>query len=115
MFEIHSKGKTGPALHIHQDQDETVYILEGEYLYQIGEEQRRFKVGDTIFIPRNTPHAFVHLGEGTGRKLSMYQPANKIEEMFRQLGLLKEQTPEKIQAAMAVNNSKVVGKLLNPD
>jgi len=39
VFEIYSKGKTGPALHVHQDQDETVYILEGEYLYQIGDEK----------------------------------------------------------------------------
>lgn len=112
MFEIHSKSKTGPALHIHADQDETINILEGEYLYQIGEEKRHFKAGDTIYIPKGTPHAFLYLGEGIGRKLSMYLPANNIEEMFRQLGLLKDRTPEKILAAMAVNNSKQVGGVL---
>jgi quercetin 2,3-dioxygenase len=115
MFEIHSKGKTGPALHIHFDQDETVNILEGDYLYQIGDEKRRFKTGDTIFIPRGTPHAFLYLGEGTGRKLSMYQPANNIEEMFRKIGQIKERTPENVQAAMKVNNSKVVGGMLKAD
>lgn len=116
IFEIYSNGKGGgPALHIHQDQDETMYILEGEYLFQIGDEKVKLKTGDTIFIPRGTPHAFVHLGEGGGRKLSIYQPAAKIEEMFRQLGLLKERTPEKIQAALAVNNTKIVGKPLNID
>ena len=115
MFELHSRAKTGPALHIHFDQDETVNILEGEYLYQIGDEKRQFKTGDTIFIPRGTPHAFLYLGEGTGRKLSMYQPANNIEEMFRKLGQLKERTPENIQAAMMVNNSKVVGGILKAD
>jgi len=72
----------------------------------------RFNSGDTIFIPRGTPHAFVHLAESTGRKLSMYQPANQIEEMFRLVGQLKERTPEKIQALMAVNNTKIVGKPL---
>lgn len=112
MFEIHSKPKTGPALHIHFDQDETINILEGEYLYQIGEEKRHFKTGDTIHIPKGTPHAFLYLGEGIGRKLSMYLPANQIEEMFRQVGKLKDRTPEKIQAAMAVNNSKAVGGVL---
>lgn len=112
IFEIHSKGKTGPALHIHYDQDEIVSIIEGDYLFQVGAEKMKLKVGDTLFIPRGTPHAFVHLGEGTGRKTSTYQPAGNIEEMFRQIGLLKELTPEKIQAAMGVNNSKVVGKPL---
>ncbi len=111
-FEIHTTGKTGPALHIHYDQDEIVSVIEGDYLFQVGIEKMKLKVGDTLFIPRGTPHAFVHLGEGTGKKLSIYQPAGNIEEMFRQIGLLKERTPEKIQAVMAVNNSKVVGKPL---
>lgn len=115
IFEIYTKGKIGPALHIHYDQDEIVNIIEGEYLYQIGDEKIRLKTGDTAFIPRGTKHAFVHLGEGTGRKLSMYQPAAKIEDMFRQLGLLKERTPEKIQEAMMINNSKVVGEVLKPE
>lgn len=75
----------------------------------------RFKTGDTIFIPRGTPHGFLHLGEGTGRKLSMYQPANNIEEMFRKVGQIKELTLENVQAAMKVNNSKVVGGLLKAD
>lgn len=115
MFELHSRAKTGPALHIHFDQDETVSILEGEYLYQIGDEKRRFKTGDTIFIPRGIPHAFLYLGEGTGRKLSIYQPANNIEEMFRKIGNIKERTPENVQAAMKINNSKVVGGMLSAD
>lgn len=114
IFEIYSKGKgNGPALHIHYDQDETMNILEGEYLFQIGNKKVKLKAGDTIFIPRGTPHAFVHLGEGTGRKLSIYQPAGNIEEMFRQIGLLKERTPEKIQTAMDVNNTKIVGETLS--
>ena len=54
----------------------------------------------------------MHLGEGTGRKLSMYQPAGNVEEMFRQVGQIKERTPEKLQTAMGVNNSKIVGGVL---
>ncbi|MFN8353946.1 MAG: cupin domain-containing protein [Spirosomataceae bacterium] len=116
IFEIHSKGKGGgPALHIHYDQDETMNILEGEYLFQVGDQKVKLKTGDTIFIPRGTPHAFVHLGEGIGKKLSIYQPAGNIEEMFRQIGNLKERTPENVQKAMAVNNTKIVGKPLSAE
>ncbi len=112
IFEIHTKGKTGPALHIHYDQDEIVSIIEGDYLFQIGVEKMKLKVGDTLFIPRGTPHAFVHLGDETGKKLSTYQPAGNIEEMFRQIGLLRERTSENVQKAMNVNNTKIVGKPL---
>ncbi len=113
VFEIQSKGKGGgPALHIHQDQDEIVNIIEGEYLYQLGNDKMKLKAGDTIFIPRNTAHAFAHLGEGTGRKISAYQPAGQIEEMFRQFGNLKDRSPEKIEKVLALNNTKIVGKPL---
>ncbi|RDB05987.1 cupin domain-containing protein [Runella aurantiaca] len=113
IFEIHTKGNAGPALHIHQDQDEIVTVIESDYLFQIGDEKIKLKAGDTLFIPRGTPHAFVHLGQNTtGRKLSTYQPAGNIEEMFRQIGNLKERTPENIQKAMVVNNSKIVGSPL---
>src|SRR4028119_1166620 len=53
VFEYEGFAKMGPELHMHLKQDETFYILEGEYLFQVGEEKHRLKSGDTIFLPRN--------------------------------------------------------------
>src|ERR1043166_3557901 len=44
---------TGPALHVHPDLDETFFILESEFKYQVGDELFYLKAGDCIFIPRN--------------------------------------------------------------
>lgn len=53
----------GPPLHIHPKQDEFFYIINGEYLFQVGEQKFQMKLGDTIFLPKNVPHAFAQLTE----------------------------------------------------
>ncbi len=74
--------KGGPPLHIHLYQDEFFYIVEGEYLFQVGEDKYPMKPGDTIFLPRNVQHAFAQLTE-TGKVIVSYMPAGKMEEFFR--------------------------------
>ena len=74
--------KGGPPLHIHTMQDEWFYILEGEYLFQLGEEKFQMKTGDTIFLPKNIPHAFVQLTE-KARVIVSFLPAGKMEDFFR--------------------------------
>jgi quercetin dioxygenase-like cupin family protein len=73
--------KGGPPLHIHPKQDEWFYVIDGEYLFQVGDKKYQMKTGDTIFLPRNIPHAFVQLTE-RGKVLVSYLPAGKMEEFF---------------------------------
>ncbi|BAU54028.1 Cupin domain protein [Mucilaginibacter gotjawali] len=68
--------KGGPPLHIHPLQDEVFYILEGEHLFQLGDRQFHLKQGDTVFIPRNTPHAPAQLSE-KGKYLFFSHPPEK--------------------------------------
>lgn len=74
--------KGGPPLHIHPFQDEWFYILEGEYLFQVGDQRYAMKTGDTIFLPRNVPHAFLQLTE-KAKVIVSYLPAGKIEDFFK--------------------------------
>ena len=48
----------GPALHMHPMGPETFYIIEGEYESILGEKSLMGKTGDTIFVPKGTPHRF---------------------------------------------------------
>lgn len=73
--------KGGPPLHLHPYQDEWFYIIEGEYLFQVGNDQYQAKPGDTIFLPRNVQHAFIQL-TGNGRAIVSYFPAGKMEAFF---------------------------------
>jgi len=73
--------KGGPPLHIHPYQDEWFYVVEGEYIFQVGDDRYQMKTGDTIFLPRNVKHAFVQLTE-KGKMIVSYLPAGKMESFF---------------------------------
>jgi quercetin dioxygenase-like cupin family protein len=55
---FHEKG--GPAKHLHHDQDEWFYAVEGEFLLEVGQEQFRLKPGDSVLAPRKIPHVWAY-------------------------------------------------------
>ena len=76
--------RQGPMLHAHLYQDEVFFVLDGEYVFQLGEEKQRLQTGDLIFLPRTVPHTWVQLSD-RGQLFYFLQPAGKMEEFF--LGL----------------------------
>jgi mannose-6-phosphate isomerase-like protein (cupin superfamily) len=85
VFESTRVKEGGPSFHVHYEQDEFWYILKGEFLFKVGEETFTAKSGDTVFGPRNVPHAFAKVGQGEARLLMFFQPAGKMEEMFKKI------------------------------
>jgi mannose-6-phosphate isomerase-like protein (cupin superfamily) len=86
VFEHHHFKKGGPPRHFHYEQDEWFYVLEGEYIAEVGDRKFRLRKGDSLFGPRRVPHAFAFVGEGTGKLLITFQPAGRMEEYFDVLG-----------------------------
>lgn len=72
----------GPPLHVHPLQDEWFYVIDGDYLFQVGNDKYKMKAGDTIFLPRNIQHAFIQLSE-KGKMIVSYLPAGKMEAFFK--------------------------------
>lgn len=102
----------GPPLHVHIDQDEWFFVTEGEYLFQCGDERFYLKAGDTIFLPRNVPHAFVQL-TGKARTIVSYMPAGQMEAFFAATD--RWQSPpskEEVARVFASHGMKVVGEPL---
>ena len=81
---LHAKG--GPGRHFHYDQDEWFYIVEGEYVFEVGQERIRLKPGDSVFGPRKVPHVWTFVGDQLGRILFVFTPACQIEAFFREIG-----------------------------
>ena len=107
--------KGGPPLHIHLYQDEFFYILDGEYLFQVGDDKYKMKSGDTIFLPRNIQHAFVQLTE-KGRVIVSYIPAGKMEDFFRTTdSWTSPPTTNEIEKVFEDHDMKVVGPPLKDD
>jgi quercetin dioxygenase-like cupin family protein len=107
--------KGGPPLHIHPNQDEWFYVIEGEYLFQVGTDKYQMKQGDTIFLPRKVQHAFVQLTE-KGRMIVSYLPAGKMEEFFAVTDKwTSPPTKEEIVKVFADHEMQVVGPPLHAD
>lgn len=77
------RGKATP-LHLHPNEDETIYVLEGEILVDIEGEQHRVRRGGLFFAPRGVPHAFMVTSE-TARVLALSTPGSG-EAFYRAAG-----------------------------
>jgi mannose-6-phosphate isomerase-like protein (cupin superfamily) len=67
----------GPPMHIHRDAGEAFYVLAGEYVIFLGDEELPCPAGSFIFIPAGVPHGF-SVGAVPSRKLNLYAPAAMI-------------------------------------
>lgn len=72
----------GPPRHVHPDQDEWFYVLQGEYVVEVGESRFDLGPGDSVLAPRGIPHAWAHVGDGIGRMLVEFHPAGRMEAFF---------------------------------
>lgn len=104
----------GPPLHIHPNQDEWFYVIEGDYRFQVGEDQYSLKPGDTIFLPRGVSHAFIQLSE-KGKMIVSYLPAGKMEGFFAVTDQWTSlPAKEEIVRVFRDHDMIVVGEPLNP-
>ena len=58
LMEYRSRPGHEPPPHIHLNQDELLYILDGEILAYCQDEVLSVKSGESIFLPRNAAHAW---------------------------------------------------------
>jgi len=92
---FHAKG--GPARHLHYNQDEWFYALEGEFIIEVGHERTRLQLGDSLLAPRKVPHVWAYVGDTRGRILVTFMPAGKMEAFFwevTQANAMPPQDPE---------------------
>ncbi len=78
---FHAKG--GPARHLHYEQDEWFYAVEGAFLIEVGDDRMMLHPGDALLAPRGVPHVWASVGEQGGRILVAFQPAGQMEAFFR--------------------------------
>ncbi|TXK76768.1 quercetin 2,3-dioxygenase [Paenibacillus sp. N3.4] len=70
--------------HIHRNEDETFYLIEGEAEFIIEGTVQLAKAGAFLFLPRNIPHGFRVTGKHPARMLNMVNPAG-LERFFIEL------------------------------
>jgi len=100
---------TGWPRHVNRDQDEWIYVVDGEVELEIAKKRVHLGSRESMFIPRNVEHAWA----GPAKILNTYQPAGKVEEFFQALAKFKdlptrEQAIEKSYTAKQIDGLKRV-------
>ena len=86
--------KGGPARHLHYNQDEWFYAVEGEFIFEVGQEKIRLKPGDSLLAPRNVPHVWAYTGGTRGNILIAFNPAGRMESFFREVTKANAMPPQ---------------------
>ena len=85
--EVQLEPLVGPREHIHHQQDETFYVLEGDFRFKVGGKLVDTSTGGFVFVARGTPHCWKNIGVGIGRLLIIFTPGG-MEGYFQELSPL---------------------------
>ncbi|HWH45185.1 MAG TPA: cupin domain-containing protein [Thermoleophilaceae bacterium] len=78
------QGKVTP-MHVHPNEDEAIYVIDGELLVDVEGERHRVGAGGFFFAPRGVPHAFMVVSARGAHVISWQTPASG-EPFYRQAG-----------------------------
>jgi mannose-6-phosphate isomerase-like protein (cupin superfamily) len=67
----------GPPMHIHHNAAEAFYVLEGDYIIFLEDDEYACPAGSFIYIPAGLRHGF-RVGGRPSRKLNLYSPAAMV-------------------------------------
>ena len=74
----------GVALHVHEREDELVYLLEGEIEVTLGNQKMKAVPGVMALLPRGIPHGFTNIGNKPSRLLDTILPG-QFDNYFLEL------------------------------
>lgn len=73
----------GPPPHVHRNEDETFYVVEGECSIRLDDEIVTAGAGDFVNIPRGRVHCFRNEGTAPMRMILTFTPSG-IEKFFEE-------------------------------
>ena len=105
----------GPRRHIHRSHDDLFYVLEGEFLFLVGERQVSALPGTFVFIPRGTVHAAKGIGTEPCKVLIAYIPGG-LEHSFEEFAQARVEQGEDADRARTVDeiNQKYDSEFVGP-
>jgi len=104
-------GPPGPPryiapLHLHHNDDEAWYVLEGTICVQNGDEVIEARAGTAAFVQRGTPHTYWNPGPGAARYLLIMTP--NTYALIQAIHSLQDRTPESMRNVFAQYDSELL-------
>lgn len=70
---------SAPPLHVHDDLDDSWYILDGQMIVRCGDDELVVGAGDWVAMPRGVPHTFRVIGEHEARILLVHDNTSFLD------------------------------------
>jgi quercetin dioxygenase-like cupin family protein len=83
----------GPPLHTHAREHETLFVIDGEVRFRLGDDVHVGGPGAFAFVPRGVPHTLQNVGEGPARILIHFSPSG-MERFFERFAALESPGPD---------------------
>ncbi len=74
----------GQPPHIHHNQVETFYIIDGQVEVQLADQVNEAKAGDFVHVSKGTPHRFLNRSQTPAKMIITFVPTGDIEQFFRE-------------------------------
>ena len=107
---IFPPGNAGPPEHFHPSYDEHFDLVQGEFIFKVGGEERRVGAGEKVLVEKGTPHTFRCVGNGPGAVVVETRPAARTGEVITTLfgmahddRLTPQGQPKFLQAALTAS------------
>jgi quercetin dioxygenase-like cupin family protein len=85
LFEVTAAPQSGPPPHIHYREDETYYILEGEFEFLDNDRTFVAGAGSLVYLPKGHLHMHRNAGDTLARALVLLAPAG-MEKFIEEAG-----------------------------
>ncbi len=104
-------GPPGPArwiapLHLHHNDDEAWYVLEGTLCVRVGRDVVEARAGSAVLVPRGTAHTYWNPGPGLVRYLLVM--TSKIYSLIQEIHSMKDRSPAALQAVFEKHDSELL-------
>ncbi|MFI5152452.1 MAG: cupin domain-containing protein [Chitinophagales bacterium] len=86
-FIVEVAPRSGPPLHVHHLQEETIHVLKGHFKIRIGDEIFYLNKGGFAYLPSKIPHAFLNMTDESGEVIVVYAPGGG-QHFYEELGPL---------------------------
>lgn len=74
-----------PPIHVHTDESEAFYLLDGSMRYRAGDEVTELAAGDFVHLPAGVPHGF-RVGAGGVRYVALTVPG-RLMDLYDEVGV----------------------------
>jgi mannose-6-phosphate isomerase-like protein (cupin superfamily) len=104
-------GPPGPPrwiapLHLHRNDDEAWYVLEGTLCVRVGNDVIEARAGSAVFVQRGTPHTYWNPERGLARYLVVM--TSNIYSLIQDIHAMQERSPKTLSTVFAKHDSELL-------